>query len=82
MGLQLAIALAVDVRLVPGLLLVWAWFGLMSKEFFARGWLRAHPIAYIASHMAIVPLIDWYVTRSTGSSPACRRRTRWAGSSR
>ena len=62
MGLQLAIALAVDVRLVPGLLLVWAWFGLMSKEFFARDWLRAHPVAYIASHMAIVPLIDWYVS--------------------
>ncbi|HEY6236061.1 MAG TPA: UbiA family prenyltransferase [Candidatus Elarobacter sp.] len=62
MGLQLAIALAVDVRLVPGLLLVWAWFGLMSAEFFARGWLRAHPVAYIASHMAIVPLIDWYVS--------------------
>jgi 4-hydroxybenzoate polyprenyltransferase len=62
MGLQLAIALAVDARLVPGLLLVWAWFGLMSAEFFARGWLRAHPIVYIASHMAIVPLIDWYVS--------------------
>ena len=62
MGLQLAIALAVNARLVPGLLLVWAWFGLMSAEFFARGWLRAHPIAYIASHMAIVPLIDWYVS--------------------
>ena len=49
-------------RLVPGLLLVWAWFGLMSEEFFARDWLRAHPLAYIASHMAIVPLIDWYVS--------------------
>jgi 4-hydroxybenzoate polyprenyltransferase len=62
MGLQLAIALAVDVRLVPELALVWAWFGLMSKEFFARAWLRAHPLAYIGSHMVIVPLIDWYVS--------------------
>ena len=62
MLLQLAIAIAVDVRLVPGLLLVWVWFALMSKEFFAREWLRAHPFVYIASHMAIVPLIDWYVS--------------------
>jgi 4-hydroxybenzoate polyprenyltransferase len=62
MGLQLAIALAVNVRLVPELFVVWAWFGLMSAEFFARGWLRAHPVVYIASHMLIVPLIDWYVS--------------------
>ncbi len=62
MGLQLAIALAVNVRLVPELFIVWAWFGLMSAEFFARGWLRAHPVVYIASHMLIVPLIDWYVS--------------------
>jgi hypothetical protein len=62
MGLQLAIALAIDARLVPELLVVWAWFGLMSKEFFARAWLRAHPIVYIGSHMVIVPLIDWYVS--------------------
>jgi 4-hydroxybenzoate polyprenyltransferase len=62
MGLQLAIALAVNVRLVPELLLVWAWFALMSKEFFAREWLRAHPLVYIGSHMVIVPLIDWYVS--------------------
>ncbi|MBV8370581.1 MAG: UbiA family prenyltransferase [Candidatus Eremiobacteraeota bacterium] len=62
MGLQVAIALAVNVRLVPELLVVWAWFALMSKEFFAREWLRAHPLVYIASHMVIVPLIDWYVS--------------------
>jgi 4-hydroxybenzoate polyprenyltransferase len=62
MALQLAIALAVDVRLIPGLLLVWAWFALMSKEFFARDWLRAHPVVYVASHMVIVPLLDWYVS--------------------
>ena len=62
MWLQLAIALAVNAWLVPELFIVWAWFGLMSAEFFARGWLRAHPLIYIASHMLIVPLIDWYVS--------------------
>lgn len=62
MGVQLAIALAVDPRLVGVLLVVWAWFGLMSVEFFVPRWLRAHPVVYIASHMVIVPLIDWYVS--------------------
>jgi UbiA prenyltransferase family len=59
---QLAIALAVSPRLVPLLLGVWLYFGLMSREFFVKDWLRAHPIAYILSHMAIMPLIDAYVS--------------------
>jgi 4-hydroxybenzoate polyprenyltransferase len=62
MGLQLAIAVAVDLRLVLELGVVWAWFGLMSAEFFVPGWLRAHSVVYVASHMVIVPLIDWYVS--------------------
>jgi len=60
--LQLAIALAVTPRLVPLLLGVWVYFALMSREFFVGAWLRAHPVAYIASHMAIVPMIDAYVS--------------------
>jgi 4-hydroxybenzoate polyprenyltransferase len=59
---QLAIALAVTPRLVPLLLGVWVYFALMSREFFVGAWLRAHPVAYIASHMAIVPMIDAYVS--------------------
>ena len=34
----------------------------MSREFFVGRWLRAHPVAYILSHMAIVPMIDGYVS--------------------
>lgn len=59
---QLAIALAVSPHLVPLLAGVWIYLGLMSREFFAAAWLRAHPVAYILSHMAIMPLIDAYVS--------------------
>lgn len=47
--------------LVP-LLLVWVWLGLMTVEFFAPEWLKARPFLYLVSHMAIMALIDLYVT--------------------
>jgi 4-hydroxybenzoate polyprenyltransferase len=61
-AVQLAVALAVSPRLVPVLLGVWIYFALMSREFFIGKWLRTHPAAYIATHMAIVPMIDFYVS--------------------
>ena len=60
--LQLVIALLIDVRLAALLIVVWSYFALMSKEFFAAAWLRAHPVVYLLSHMLIMPLIDFYVT--------------------
>src|SRR5688572_16434545 len=52
--------------LEPALLLVllvpWTWLALMSREFFVGAWLRRHPLTYAASHMGIVPLIDYYAT--------------------
>lgn len=59
---QLAVALWLDVRMVPLLLLVWAYMALMSKEFFVREWLRARPVTVLWSHMLIMPLIDLYAT--------------------
>lgn len=44
--------------LVPAAL----WATLMTKEFFVRDWLRAHPTAYLVSHMAIMPMVDFYTT--------------------
>lgn len=44
------------------LLLTWVWMALMAFEFFAPRWLKAHPLVYMASHMAIMPLIDLFVT--------------------
>jgi 4-hydroxybenzoate polyprenyltransferase len=41
---------------------VWLWLGLMSAEFFVPNWLKARPFVYLVSHMAIMPLIDLFVT--------------------
>jgi hypothetical protein len=60
--IQLALALWLSPRLVPLLLLVWVYFGLMSREFFVSSWLKAHPVVYMSSHMVILPLIDLYST--------------------
>jgi 4-hydroxybenzoate polyprenyltransferase len=60
--LQVALVLWLSPALLPFLLVVWAYFALMSKEFFASAWLRAHPITYMASHMAILPLVDLFGT--------------------
>jgi 4-hydroxybenzoate polyprenyltransferase len=62
-----------DLRLLVLLAVVWAWMGLMAREFFAPAWLRARPLAYLVSHMLIMPLIDLFVTGTewlpTGTFP-------------
>jgi 4-hydroxybenzoate polyprenyltransferase len=61
-----ALALVANLVVAPVLLLtlavVAAWATLMTKEFFVPAWLRAHPTAYLLTHMAIMPLIDGYTT--------------------
>jgi 4-hydroxybenzoate polyprenyltransferase len=59
---QSMLALWLSPRLLPLLLLVWGYLLLMTKEFFAPRWLRAHPITYMWTHMLILPLIDLYAT--------------------
>jgi 4-hydroxybenzoate polyprenyltransferase len=44
------------------LMLVQAWLALMTVEFFAPDWLRERPFLYLLSHMAIMPLIDLFLT--------------------
>jgi 4-hydroxybenzoate polyprenyltransferase len=61
-AMQLALALWLEPTLVWLLLLPWTWLLLMTREFFIAGWLRAHPIAYMTSHMVVLPLIDLYAT--------------------
>ena len=61
-AVQLALALWLDDRLVWLLIVVWGYYGLMSVEFFAATWLKAHPLAYLWSHMLILPLIVLYAT--------------------
>lgn len=66
-GLGLAVIQgALAFLLHPGLLILlavcWAYFLLMSREFFVRRWLEGRPVVYMASHMAIMPLVDLFAT--------------------
>jgi 4-hydroxybenzoate polyprenyltransferase len=58
--LQLGLALWFHPALTLLLTPVWLYLGLMWKEFFVRRYLTAHPIAYLWSHMLILPLITLY----------------------
>jgi 4-hydroxybenzoate polyprenyltransferase len=59
---QLGLALWLAPRLALLLAGVWVYLGLMSKEFFARDWLKARPVTYMWTHMLIVPMVDFYAT--------------------
>ena len=56
------LTLSVSLSLIGPLLLVWLWLGLMTVEFFVPVWLKARPILYLVSHMAIMAFVDFYVT--------------------
>jgi 4-hydroxybenzoate polyprenyltransferase len=60
--IQLALALWLSPALIWLLLVTWIYFAWMTREFFARDWLKARPVAYLFSHMLIMPLIDLYAT--------------------
>lgn len=60
--LQVALVLAHDLRLLAVLALAWAYFMLMSVEFFCRDWLKTRSIIYLLSHMGIMPLVDYFGT--------------------
>lgn len=57
---QAALAAALDPALLAQLALVWGWMALMTFEFFAPAALKARPALYMASHLAIVPLIAFF----------------------
>lgn len=59
---QLALALWLEPRLAWLLLIVWAYYFLMSAEFFAKTWLKVRPVIYLWTHMPIIPLILLYAT--------------------
>src|SRR5262245_11131737 len=61
-ALALAWNAALGLLYVALLLPAAIWASLMTKEFFARDWLRAHSTAYLVSHMAIMPMVDFYTT--------------------
>ncbi len=73
--LQVGAAFWLDPRLLPWLLVVWIYLGLMSREFFLGDRLRSRPLTYMWTHMLIMPLIDFFGTAcdwvpAAGSPPA------------
>lgn len=44
------------------LVIVWLWLAAMTAEFGMPDWLKARPLLYLVSHMAIMPLIDLTLT--------------------
>lgn len=56
------LALIHGAGLVWLLLLTWGWLTAMTFEFGVPEWLKARPVLYLLSHMAIMPLIDLLLT--------------------
>ena len=60
-------------RLLIPLAAVWVWLALMTVEFFMPAALKSNPVAYLVSHMIIMPLITLLVTAcvwaETGTMP-------------
>jgi hypothetical protein len=62
LGLVVVLNLALDAVLLAPVAVVLAWAALMTREFFVAAWLRARPLAYLLSHMVVMPLIFLYAT--------------------
>lgn len=60
--MQAGLVLALDFRLLVVLGIAWTYLALMSVEFFCRDWLKKRPVAYLISHMGIMPLVDFFGT--------------------
>lgn len=60
--LGVILALMHGAGLIWLLLLTWAWLAAMTAEFGVPTWLKARPVLYLLSHMAIMPLIDLLLT--------------------
>ncbi|QOT00318.1 UbiA family prenyltransferase [Brevibacterium sp. JNUCC-42] len=58
---QLGMTFWLSPKLIPWLVLAWGYLALMSKEFFVKEWLKAHPILYLLSHMVMMPMIVMYI---------------------
>jgi 4-hydroxybenzoate polyprenyltransferase len=64
--IQATASALLGMHVLVALIAVWAYSGLMAREFFVRDWLKAHPVAYMASHMVIIGLIVAYVAACAG----------------
>ncbi|MEP7345675.1 MAG: UbiA family prenyltransferase [Gemmatimonadaceae bacterium] len=49
-------------KLLPFLVLVWLYIGLMTREFWLHEFLKTRPLTVLWTHMLIMPFIDFYAT--------------------
>ncbi|MFP4224396.1 MAG: UbiA family prenyltransferase [Phycisphaeraceae bacterium] len=61
-AVQLGLSLWLDPRLTLVLLGVWIYLAGMCREFFIGDWLKPRPLLYMVSHMAIMPMVDFFAT--------------------
>ena len=61
-AVQAAATAWLDLRLLIVLGVVWAYLAAMCGEFAVRPWLKARPVAYMATHMLILPVADLFAT--------------------
>ena len=65
-GVLFGCATLINVIYYPSLLVLYSammvYLLLMRYEFFVPGWLKKHQVAYIVSHMMIIPLADVYAS--------------------
>jgi len=61
-GIGILLVQAVILLLYPSFLIIYCitlvYLALMFKEFFVEHWLKEHQLAYVFSHMMIIPLVD------------------------
>lgn len=57
-----ALALWLSNRMPLALAAVWFYMALMTREFFVAEWLKARPLAYVLSHMLVIPLVVFYAS--------------------
>jgi 4-hydroxybenzoate polyprenyltransferase len=72
-ALQFAVAAASSSTLLLILLTTWLYQTLMTREFFVAEWLSHHPVAYLLSHMLILPMFALLASASdwglSGTAP-------------
>ena len=61
-AIQLALAILLEPSIAWLLAIAWVYLALMTREFFARRWLKRHAVVYMTSHLMPLPLVDLYAT--------------------
>ena len=65
-GIYVILQIGVNALFVPQMLVLYAialaYMLLMAKEFFIAEWLKQRQLAYVFSHMLIIPLVDIYAS--------------------